>query len=79
MDSRHLPDLSNGLTVLRAAALRVGELLDCELGSVVGYGPAGTLLTVPLGKLAAERMAPLSADTVAALDIEILRTRVAHG
>ncbi|MBV6759502.1 hypothetical protein KV605_23980 [Rhodococcus opacus] len=30
-----------GLTVLRGAGLRVGELLDLELGSVVDYGPAG--------------------------------------
>ncbi|QSE87805.1 tyrosine-type recombinase/integrase (plasmid) [Rhodococcus pseudokoreensis] len=57
-----------GLTVLRGAGLRVGELLDLELGSVVDYGPAGTWLKVPLGKLATERMVPLSAATVAALD-----------
>jgi len=57
-----------GLTVLRGAGLRVGELLDLELGSIVDYGPAGTWLKVPLGKLATERMVPLSAATVAALD-----------
>ncbi|PBC51406.1 tyrosine-type recombinase/integrase [Rhodococcus sp. ACPA1] len=57
-----------GLTALRGAGLRVGELLDLELGSVVDYGPAGTWLKVPLGKLATERMVPLSAATVAALD-----------
>lgn len=57
-----------GLTVLRGAGLRVGELLDLELGSIVDYGPAGTWLKVPLGKLATERMVPLSAATIAALD-----------
>lgn len=57
-----------GLTVLRGAGLRVGELLDLELGSVIDYGPAGTWLNVPLGKLATERMVPLSAGTIAALD-----------
>jgi integrase len=57
-----------GLTVLRGAGLRVGELLDLELGSIVDYGPAGTWLKVPLGKLATERMVPLSAATVAVLD-----------
>ncbi|ELB92711.1 phage integrase family protein [Rhodococcus wratislaviensis IFP 2016] len=57
-----------GLTALRGAGLRVGELLDLELNSVVDYGPAGTWLKVPLGKLATERMVPLSAATVAVLD-----------
>nr|WP_040780812.1 tyrosine-type recombinase/integrase [Rhodococcus ruber] len=57
-----------GLTVLRGAGLRVGELLDLELGSVIDYGPAGTWLKVPLGKLATERMVPLSATTITALD-----------
>ncbi|WP_345353531.1 site-specific integrase, partial [Rhodococcus olei] len=56
------------LTVLRGAGLRVGELLDLELGSVVDYGPAGTWLKVPLGKLATERTVPLSAATISALD-----------
>jgi integrase len=57
-----------GLTVLRGAGLRAGELLDLELGSIIDYGPAGTWLKVPLGKLATERMVPLSAATLAALD-----------
>jgi site-specific recombinase XerD len=57
-----------GLTVLRGAGLRIGELLDLELDSVIDYGPAGTWLKVPLGKLATERMVPLSANTIAALD-----------
>ena len=33
-----------GLTVLRGAGLRIGELLDLELGCVVDYGSAGTWL-----------------------------------
>ena len=66
-----------GLTVLRGAGLRVGELLDLELGSIIDYGPAGTWLKVPLGKLATERMVPLSAATVAALD-EWVAHRGAH-
>ncbi|ETZ96598.1 phage integrase family domain protein, partial [Mycobacterium kansasii 824] len=37
-----------GLTVLRGAGLRVGELLDLELGSIIDYGAAGTRLKVPL-------------------------------
>lgn len=56
------------LTVLRATGLRVGELLDLELGSVVDYGPTGTWLKVPLGKLATERMVPLNAAAISALD-----------
>lgn len=66
-----------GLTVLRGAGLRVGELLDLELGSIIDYGPAGTWLKVPLGKLATERMVPLSAATVTALD-DWARHRGAH-
>jgi integrase len=57
-----------GLTVLRGAGLRVGELLDLEVGSIIDYGPTGTWLKVPLGKLATERMVPLDASTLAALD-----------
>ena len=56
-----------GLTVLRGAGLRIGELLDLELGCVVDYGPAGTWLRVPLGKLNSERNVPLDEPTVAAL------------
>jgi len=57
-----------GLQVLRGAGLRVGELLDLEVGAVVDYGPAGTWLRVPLGKLATERTVPLDEQTLAALD-----------
>ena len=57
-----------GLILLRGAGLRLGELLDLELGGVVDYGPAGTWLKVPLGKLGTERSVPLDPDTLAALD-----------
>jgi integrase len=66
-----------GLTVLRGAGLRVGELLDLEIGSVLDYGPGGTWLRVPLGKLATERTVPLDAATLAALD-EWARLRRPH-
>jgi site-specific recombinase XerD len=57
-----------GLILLRGAGLRLGELLDLELGGVVDYGAAGSWLKVPLGKLGTERSVPLDPDTLAALD-----------
>ena len=56
------------VTVLRHTGLRIGELLDLELGSVYDYGPTGSWLKVPLGKLATERMVPLDATALTALD-----------
>ena len=56
------------VTVLRRTGLRIGELLDLELGSVYDYGPTGSWLKVPLGKLTTERMVPLDATALAALD-----------
>lgn len=58
----------SAVLLLRRAGLRLGECLDLELGCVVDYGPTGTWLRVPLGKLGTERAVPLDADTVAALD-----------
>jgi integrase len=58
-----------GLRVLRGTGLRVGELLDLELGAVIDYGVTGTWLSVPLGKLATERLVPLDQDTLTALDV----------
>ncbi len=66
-----------GLTALRGAGLRVGELLDLEIGSIIDYGPAGTWLRVPLGKLATERTVPLGTATLAVLD-EWARQRGSH-
>lgn len=56
------------ITLLRRCGLRLGECLDLELGCVADYGPAGTWLRVPLGKLGTERSVPLDAGTVAILD-----------
>jgi integrase len=66
-----------GLTVIRGAGLRVGELPDLEIGSIIDYGPAGTWLRVPLGKLATERTVPLDATTLAVLD-QWARQRGSH-
>ncbi len=57
-----------GLRVLRGTGLRIGELLDLEAGAIIDYGPAGSWLRVPLGKLDNERMVPLDASTLAAFD-----------
>ena len=57
-----------GLTVMRRAGLRVGELLDLELDCIVDYGPAGSWLRVPLGKLNNERAVPLDKPTLEVLD-----------
>lgn len=57
-----------GLLVLRGAGLRLGELLDLELDSIIDYGPARSWLRVPLGKLGTERSVPLDPDTLAALE-----------
>jgi integrase len=62
------PFAQAGLQVLRGTGLRVGELLDLELNAVIDYGPTGTWLRVPLGKLATERSVPLDGPTLAVLD-----------
>jgi integrase len=71
------PFARTGLSVLRGAGLRIGELLDLELDAVVDYTAAGTWLRVPLGKLATERMVPLDQPTLVALD-EWTATRGRH-
>ena len=58
----------SAILLLRRSGLRLGECLDLELGCVVDYGPTGTWLRVPLGKLGTERTVPLDSATVAALD-----------
>lgn len=58
----------SGILLLRHAGLRLGELLDLERGCVIDYGPTGTWLRVPLGKLGTERSVPLDATAVGALD-----------
>jgi integrase len=57
-----------GITVLRHTGLRIGELLDLELNHLVDYGPNGTWLRVPLGKLNDERSIPVDDVALDALD-----------
>jgi hypothetical protein len=52
------------LTLCRRAGLRIGECLDLTLDCVVDYGPAGTWLRVPLGKLATDDMAYQNLNTL---------------
>jgi integrase len=56
------------ITICRRAGLRIGECLDLTLACLVDYGPSGSWLQVPLGKLATERSVPLDAATVEVLD-----------
>lgn len=55
------------IKVLRHTGLRVGELLDLELDSLMDFGVSGTWLRVPLGKLNDERAVPLDAIALEAL------------
>lgn len=64
-----------GLTVMRRAGLRIGELLDLELDCIVDYHPAGSWLRVPLGKLNNERAVPLDEPTLKVLDDWFARRR----
>ncbi len=70
--------------MLRGCGLRIGELLDLELGCAAGYGPAGRCLRVPLGKLNSERSVPLDDASLAAIRDWIARrgsqrARPTHG
>lgn len=62
------PIVRTALQLLRATGMRLGELLDLELDSVIDFGRHGPWLRVPLGKLETERMVPLDEPTVAVLD-----------
>jgi site-specific recombinase XerD len=57
-----------GITVLRGAGLRLGELLDLELDCLWDLPGHGTWLKVPLGKLNTERVVPLDDTTLSCLD-----------
>jgi integrase len=57
-----------GLTILRGTGMRLGELLDLELDCLWDSASHGTWLKVPLGKLGTERMVPLDAETLTAVD-----------
>ena len=69
------PFARTGLAVMRGTGLRIGELLDLELDCIVDYGPAGSWLRVPLGKLNNERAVPLDQPTLDVLDEWITRRR----
>jgi integrase len=56
------------LLILRGAGLRISELLDLELDSLIEFGEAGTWLRVPLNKTNRERSVPLDPQTLAAFD-----------
>jgi integrase len=56
------------ITVLRHTGLRIGELLDLELDHLVDYGPNGTWLRVPVGKLHNERSVPVDDTALESLD-----------
>lgn len=56
------------ITVLRGTGLRLGELLDLELDSLIDYHGHGTWLRVPVGKLNTERTVPIDEPTLAAFD-----------
>ena len=57
-----------GITLLRGAGLRLGELLDLELDCLWDLPGHGTWLKVPLGKLNTERVVPLDDSALGALD-----------
>lgn len=57
-----------GLTILRGTGMRLGELLDLELDCLWDSTSHGTWIKVPLGKLGTERMVPLDAHTLEAID-----------
>lgn len=65
LDDRFARD---AIIVLRRTGLRIGELLDLELGHLVDYGTNGTWLRVPLGKLHNERSVPVDDVALDALD-----------
>lgn len=62
------PLVRTGLLLLRATGMRLGELLDVELGCLLDFAGHGNWLRVPVGKLNCERMVPLDPDTVQVID-----------
>jgi integrase len=59
---------ADGLLLLRATGMRIGELLSLELDCVHEIPGLGAWLKVPLGKFDTERMIPLDDETVAVID-----------
>ena len=62
------PFTRDGLIVLRGTGLRIGELLDLELTSIVDYREQGVWLKVPLGKMNDERFVPIEGQGLAAME-----------
>lgn len=60
--------LADGLLLVRASGIRIGELLTLELDCVHEVSGLGSWLKVPLGKFDTERMVPLDDETVAVID-----------
>ncbi len=67
VDALSDPFAQVAIKVLRHTGLRVGELLDLELDSLMDFGVSGTWLRVPLGKLNDERAVPLDATALESL------------
>jgi integrase len=59
---------ADGLLLLRATGMRVGELVNLELDCVHEVPGLGVWLKVPLGKFDTERMVPLDDEAVAIVD-----------
>jgi integrase len=60
--------LADGLLLVRATGIRIGELLSLELDCMHEVSGLGSWLKVPLGKFDTERMVPLDDETVAVVD-----------
>jgi integrase len=60
--------LADGLLLVRATGIRIGELLALEMDCVHEVPDLGAWLKVPLGKFDTERMVPLDEETVAVVD-----------
>ena len=60
--------LADGLLLVRATGIRIGELLTLELDCVHEVPGLGAWLKVPLGKFDTERMVPLDEETLAVTD-----------
>jgi site-specific recombinase XerD len=60
---RNADILSDGLLLLRATGMRIGECLDLNVRCLRPLGKGQWALLVPLGKLHTERMVPVDDDT----------------
>ena len=65
-----IPDPASrcAIQILRGTGMRLGELLDLELGCLMDFPRHGSWLRVPIGKLNAERTVPLDDTTLSAFD-----------